>query len=136
MVSNVGDSWTVGSGLHSLCCCCIYGRPEGAGHSYHGSEGRGAVQVYQQVCAACHSVNQLYFRNLVGVAYTEEEVKEMAAEVRPPSGPPTLPDDRPGFEKPEERSQQFSLPLQHCRRKWKSEAFGLGNTCLPVELMM
>jgi hypothetical protein len=43
----------------------------------------GSAQVYQQVCAACHSVNQIYFRNLVGVAYTEEEVKEMAAEVPP-----------------------------------------------------
>ena len=38
-------------------------------------------QVYSQVCAACHSVNQLHYRNLVGVAYTEEEAKEMAAEV-------------------------------------------------------
>ena len=34
-----------------------------------------------QVCAACHSVEQIHYRNLVGVAYTEEEVKEMAAEV-------------------------------------------------------
>ena len=38
-------------------------------------------QVYQQVCAACHSVQQVHYRNLVGVAYTEEEAKEMAAEV-------------------------------------------------------
>lgn len=34
-----------------------------------------------QVCAACHSVEQLHYRNLVGVAYTEEEMKAMAAEV-------------------------------------------------------
>ncbi len=34
------------------------------------------------MCAACHSVEQLHYRNLVGVAYTEEEVKEMAAEVK------------------------------------------------------
>ena len=39
-------------------------------------------QVYSQVCAACHSVNQLHYRDLVGVAYTEEEAKAMAAEVR------------------------------------------------------
>ena len=38
-------------------------------------------QVYQQVCAACHSVNQLSFRNLVGVAYSEAEVKAMAEEL-------------------------------------------------------
>lgn len=38
-----------------------------------------------QVCAACHSVQQLHFRNLVDVAYTEDEGKAMAAdiEVRP-----------------------------------------------------
>ncbi len=35
------------------------------------------------MCAACHSVEQLHYRNLVGVAYTEEEAKEMAAEVWP-----------------------------------------------------
>ena len=34
-----------------------------------------------QVCAACHSVQALHYRNLVGVAYTEEEMKEKAAEV-------------------------------------------------------
>lgn len=39
-------------------------------------------QVYSQVCAACHSVSQLHYRNLVGVAYTEDEAKDMAAEVR------------------------------------------------------
>ena len=37
--------------------------------------------MYQQVCAACHSVNQLSFRNLVGVAYSEAEVKAMAEEL-------------------------------------------------------
>ena len=36
---------------------------------------------FLQVCAACHSVEQVHYRNLIGVAYTEEEVKEMAAEV-------------------------------------------------------
>ena len=39
-------------------------------------------QVYSQVCAACHSVQALHYRNLVGVAYTEEEMKAAAAEVR------------------------------------------------------
>jgi cytochrome c1 len=41
---------------------------------------RARRQVYQQVCAACHSVNQLSFRNLVGVAYSEAEVKALAEE--------------------------------------------------------
>lgn len=46
----------------------------------HASIRRGH-QVYTQVCAACHSVQALHYRNLVGVAYTEEEMKEAAAEV-------------------------------------------------------
>ena len=44
-------------------------------------------QVYTQVCAACHSVSQLHYRNLVGVAYTEEEAKAMAAEAEVVDGP-------------------------------------------------
>ena len=38
------------------------------------------MQVYKQVCAACHSMRFLAFRNLVDVAYNEEEAKEIAAE--------------------------------------------------------
>ena len=39
------------------------------------------AQVYSQVCAACHGLKRIAFRNLVGVCYTEDEAKEMAAEV-------------------------------------------------------
>ena len=42
----------------------------------HGSIRRG-YQVYKEVCSACHSMKFLAFRNLVGVCYTEEEVKKM-----------------------------------------------------------
>ena len=40
------------------------------------------MQVYKQVCSACHSMEYLAFRNLVGVSHTEEEVKAIAEEVR------------------------------------------------------
>lgn len=33
------------------------------------------------MCAACHSLEYIHYRDLVGVAYTEEEAKAMAAEV-------------------------------------------------------
>jgi ubiquinol-cytochrome c reductase cytochrome c1 subunit len=55
--------------------------------SYDHAAIRRGHQVYQQVCAACHSVEQLHYRNLVGVAYTEEEAKEMAAETEVEDGP-------------------------------------------------
>lgn len=40
------------------------------------------------MCAACHSLQYIHYRDLVGVAYTEEEAKAMAAEVevRQPQG--------------------------------------------------
>uniref|UniRef100_A0A8C2WH28 Cytochrome c-1 n=1 Tax=Cyclopterus lumpus TaxID=8103 RepID=A0A8C2WH28_CYCLU len=46
----------------------------------HASVRRG-YQVYKQVCSACHSMEYLAFRNLVGVSHTEAEVKTIAEEV-------------------------------------------------------
>lgn len=42
---------------------------------------RRGYQVYKQVCSACHSMEYLSFRNLVGATHTEEEAKTLAAEV-------------------------------------------------------
>ncbi len=33
-----------------------------------------------QVCAACHSLKYVHWRQLVGVCYTEEEAKALAAD--------------------------------------------------------
>ena len=38
--------------------------------------------MYRGVCATCHSLNRIAFRNMDGVCYTTEELKEMASEVR------------------------------------------------------
>lgn len=46
---------------------------------------RRGYQVYKQVCSACHSMEYLAFRNLVGVSHTEDEMKAIAEEVRPRS---------------------------------------------------
>ena len=37
--------------------------------------------MYKEVCSACHSMNMLAFRHLVGVSHTEAEAKELAEEV-------------------------------------------------------
>src|SRR5271166_3589315 len=36
-------------------------------------------QVYKEVCSVCHAVKHLYFRDLVEIGYTEDEVKAIAA---------------------------------------------------------
>ncbi|KAI8998298.1 cytochrome c1 [Gaertneriomyces semiglobifer] len=52
----------------------------------HASIRRG-FQVYKEVCSACHSMEYIHFRDLVGVSHTENEAKEMAAEYEYQDGP-------------------------------------------------
>jgi ubiquinol-cytochrome c reductase cytochrome c1 subunit len=44
-------------------------------------------QVYKQVCSACHPVTHLYFRDLTGLGYTENQVKAIAATDQCTAGP-------------------------------------------------
>ena len=42
---------------------------------------RRGYQVYKQVCAACHSMKYMYYRNLVDTCFTEDEAKAEAEQV-------------------------------------------------------
>lgn len=48
---------------------------------------RRGYEVYKQVCAACHSMNYIAYRNLVGVSHSEAEAKAEAAETEVQDGP-------------------------------------------------
>src|SRR5690606_32118640 len=37
-------------------------------------------QVYKEVCASCHSLKRVAFRNLAAVGFSEAEIKALAAE--------------------------------------------------------
>ncbi|KAG5523211.1 hypothetical protein RHGRI_035133 [Rhododendron griersonianum] len=75
---------------HGLPCPNYSWPHQGILSSYdHGSIRRGH-QIYQQVCASCHSKGLISYRDLVGVAYTEEETKPMAAEIEVVDGPKYL----------------------------------------------
>ncbi|KJE96542.1 cytochrome c-1 [Capsaspora owczarzaki ATCC 30864] len=52
----------------------------------HASVRRG-FEVYKQVCSACHSLDKIAFRNLVGVTHTLDEAKALAADVDVEDGP-------------------------------------------------
>lgn len=41
---------------------------------------RRGYEVYKQVCAACHSLKYIAYRNLIGVSHTEDEAKAEAEE--------------------------------------------------------
>ena len=44
-------------------------------------------QIYKDVCAACHSMNLLAYRDLEAIGYNEEEVKDIAKSVQVTDGP-------------------------------------------------
>lgn len=77
----------------------------------HASIRRGH-QVYNQVCAACHSLNLIAFRNLVDVCYTEEEVKEIAKEFDYPD----LDDDGYKTEREGKLTDYFPAPYENVRQ--------------------
>ena len=48
---------------------------------------RRGYQVYKEVCSACHSMDKVAFRDLVGVTHLENEAKTIAAEYEYQDGP-------------------------------------------------
>lgn len=58
---------------------------------------RRGYQVYREVCSACHSLDRIAWRNLVGVSHTVDEVKAMAEEQEYTDGPN---DDGEDFQRP------------------------------------
>jgi ubiquinol-cytochrome c reductase cytochrome c1 subunit len=48
---------------------------------------RRGYHVYASVCASCHSMNRIAYRNLVGVAFTEDEVKAIVEDLEFEDGP-------------------------------------------------
>lgn len=48
---------------------------------------RRGYEVYKQVCSACHSMQYIAYRNLVGVTHTEAEAKAEAEQITVKDGP-------------------------------------------------
>ena len=65
---------------------------------------RRGYQVYREVCAACHAMRLMFYRNLVQIGFSEEQAKAMAAEADITDGP-----DEEGemFERPGKLSDRF-----------------------------
>lgn len=77
-----------------------------------GTFDRGALQrgyqVYAGVCAGCHSVRLLAYRNLLDIGFTEEQVKKIAAEFEVSDGPN---DEGEMFDRPARPSDRFVKPF-------------------------
>lgn len=67
-------------------------------------------QVYKEVCASCHSMHLLSYRNLQALGYSPEQVKALAAEYSVTDGPD---DDGEMFDRPGRPSDRFVSPFKN-----------------------
>jgi cytochrome c1 len=85
-------------------------------------------QIYKDVCAGCHSMNLMYYRDLQDIGFTEDEVQAFAAEVQVQDGPD---DTGEMFERPGRPSDPFKAPFAN-----EQAARASNNGALPVDLSL
>jgi len=91
----------------------------------HSSIRRG-YEVYKQVCAACHSMQYMAYRNLIGVTHTEDEAKAEAEDIMVTDGPN---DEGEMFQRPGKLSDYFPAPYAN-----DEAARAANNGALPPDL--
>ncbi|ETL46583.1 hypothetical protein L916_03555 [Phytophthora nicotianae] len=89
---------------------------------------RRGYQVYREVCASCHSLDRICFRNLVGVTHTEEELKAIAADIDVVDGPN---DEGEMFERPGKLSDPLPRPYPN-----DEAAAAANNGAIPPDLSL
>jgi ubiquinol-cytochrome c reductase cytochrome c1 subunit len=65
-------------------------------------------KVYSEVCAACHSLKELHYRDLAGIGLSPDQIKAVAAAVTVPDG---LDDQGNPKDGPGTPASQFKLPF-------------------------
>lgn len=85
-------------------------------------------QVYQQVCAACHGLNYLSYRNLGDLGYNADEVKAIASQYTIMDGPN---DEGEMFERTRKPSDRFNNPFPN-----ENAARYANNGALPPDLSL
>jgi len=75
--------------------------------AYDAASVRRGHQVYAQVCASCHGLEHIAYRNLVDVCYTESEAKTIAEDTDVKDGPD---DEGEMFDRPGKLSDYLPSP--------------------------
>lgn len=86
------------------------------------------LKVYTEVCAACHSLSLLSYRNLADLGYTDQQIKNYAAEYEVTDGPN---DDGEMFERPAGPNDRFKGPYAN-----KKEAASANNGAYPPDMSL
>ncbi len=84
--------------------------------------------MYREVCASCHAMEHTYFRNLVGVTHSEEEVKKIAEAYDVVDGPNA---EGEMFERPGKLSDKIPGPYAN-----KEAARAANNGAYPPDLSL
>ena len=85
-------------------------------------------QVYRNVCSACHGMKHLSYRNLTGLGYNENQVKNIAAEYTVTDGPN---EEGEMFDRPAVPSDRFVSPYAN-----ENQAKATNNGALPPDLSL
>ncbi len=85
-------------------------------------------KVYKEVCAACHSMKRVAFRNLKDIGFSEEEVKQIASSYQVKDGPNDLGDM---FERNGMPSDYFVAPFHN-----KEAAAAANHSVAPPDLSL
>ncbi|WFW29769.1 MAG: cytochrome c1 [Wolbachia endosymbiont of Menacanthus eurysternus] len=97
-----------------------------------GSFNRESIQrgykIYKEVCASCHSMNRIAFRNLQNIGFSEEDVKRIAASYQVRDGPNDLGEM---FYRPGVVSDYFIAPFSS-----KEAAAASNNGSVPPDLSL
>lgn len=86
------------------------------------------LQIYREVCSACHGIKRVPFRRLSDVGFSEAEVKALAAEYQIVDGPN---DDGEMFERAGRPSDKFPSPYAN-----EKAARATNNGAYPAELSL
>ena len=94
--------------------------------TYDRAELRRGVQVYNEVCASCHGLKLVAYRNLGAVGFSADEIKAIAAEFEVTDGPN---DDGDMFTRPARPADRFASPFANAQA-----ARAANNGALPPDL--
>jgi ubiquinol-cytochrome c reductase cytochrome c1 subunit len=99
---------------------------DGVFGTYDRASAQRGFQVYKEVCAACHSLRLLSYRNLRELGLTEAQVAAIAAQVEIKDGPN---DEGQMFERPGRPADRFRSPFAN-----DAAARAANNGALPPDL--
>ena len=85
-------------------------------------------QIYKQVCASCHSLRLVNYRNLSALGFSEEQIKTIAGEAEVADGPN---DEGEMFTRPAKPADKFVSPFAN-----DNAARAANNGALPPDLSL